>query len=666
MAVIAVDINRQEPYAEGQVFGSTGSYQRMDGMLTIAVDPTHERNQAIVDLDLAPRDAQGRVCFRCDFALLVPQIPHNGNRRLIVDVVNRGRKRVVGTFNRAAPTLEGSPEIPPGDGFLFRHGYSVVSIGWQWDVYRSDALLGLEPPYAQRQGQPVQGQATVEIRPNQRETTRLLANRIHRPNPAADVNEPQAKLWVRDWEDGPDTEIPRHTWRFARESPDGVTPSPEHIYLASGFEPSKIYTVVYTAAAAPVVGTSLLAVREVAVWLRHAEELNPVAKGFERVYAYGVSQTGRLLRHFLYLGLNVDEAGRIVYDGMMPHVAGGRRGEFNHRFAQPSQQAAPGFGQRFPFADEAIADPYSGLSDGLLSRLRTLQAVPKMIYTNSSAEYWRGDGSLIHIDPAGQSDLAPAPESRIYHFAGTQHVVAGMPQASGVGPDGSRGRYPFNIIDYRPLQRATLINLDRWVSEGLEPPPSCHPRLADGTAKTRQAVIEAFDNSGYIPNVSTPATDRLWVVREVDLGPDVERGIGRYPVKEARVYPCYVAALDGDGNEIAGIRLPDLTVPVATHTGWNLRHPETGAPEQQMAMQGFSTFFAPTRVAREADGDPRLSIEERYTSREDYLAQVRQAARHLADHRYILEEDIEHVVTACAERYDAACANLMNAAATAD
>ncbi len=666
MAVIAVDIKQRQPYAGGQAFGHTGPYERIDGILTIAVDPLHEANQTIVDLPLAPRDAQGRVCFHADFVLLAPQTPDHGNRRLVVDVVNRGRKRVVGTLNRAAPTLEASPEIPAGDGFLFRHGYSVVSIGWQWDVYRSDALLGLEPPYAQQGGQPLQGQATVEIRPNVTETTRLLANRIHRPTPVADVDEPQATLYVREWEDGPDTVIPRSAWRFARESPDGIEPSHEHIYMASGFEPGKIYTVVYTAAAAPVVGSTLLAVREVAVWLRHVSDLNPVSGGFERVYAYGVSQTGRLLRHFLYLGLNVDEAGRLVYDGMLPHIAGGRRGEFNHRFAQPSQQAAPGFGQRFPFADETTTAPYAGQTDGLLSRLRSLQAAPKIIYTNSSAEYWRGDGSLIHIDAAGAADLEPAAESRIYHFAGTQHVVSGMPQASGIGPDGSQGRYPFNVLDYRPLQRAALINLDRWVSEGVEPPPSCHPRLDDGTAVTRQTVIEAFSNSRCVPDLATPDPDRLWVVREVDLGPDADRGIGQYPVQEGRASPCYVSAVDGDGNEIGGIRLPDLTVPVGTHTGWNLRHPDTGAPEQQMAMQGFSTFFAPTRAAREAAGDPRASIEERYASREAYLAQVRQAAQQLANDRYILEEDIDNVVVACAERYDAACAHSAVAQATAD
>jgi hypothetical protein len=363
-----------------------------------------------------------------------------------------------------------STPILPGDGFLFTRGFAVVSIGWQWDVYRSDALLGLEAPCAELAGQPPHGRVIVEMRPNVLEKTRLLADRVHQPNPAANLEEANAMLLVRDWKDAPATVIPRQAWRFARESDNGVVPSREHVYLDSGFKPGKMYYIVYTPSKAPVVGTGLLAVRDVAVWLRHASALNPVEGGFERVYGYGVSQTGRMLRHFMYLGLNQDEAGRLVYDALLPHVAGGRRGEFNHRFAQPSQQHTPGFGHLFPFADNATTDPLTGRTDGLLERLRSLQAVPKIIYTNSSAEYWRGDSSFAHIDPSGQVDLEPAPESRIYHFAGTQHGAGTLPPATGSGPDGSTGRYPYNVVDYRPLLRAALINLDRWVSDGVEPP----------------------------------------------------------------------------------------------------------------------------------------------------------------------------------------------------
>lgn len=646
MPAVEISVDRREAYAGGAEFGATGAYERLDGTVTFAVDPEHEANRAIVDLELAPRDAEGRVRFRCDFVLIAPVDASRGNGRLIVDVVNRGRPRVIPTFNRV---VSPAPlDLPPGDGFLFRHGYSVVSIGWQWDVYREQGLLALDAPPALVDGRPVQGESIVEIRPNERERTRLLANRTHRPYPAADLEEAGARLLVRDWEDGEDTELPRASWRFARETPDGVEPSAEHVYLEEGFEPGRIYHLVYTATDACVVGTGLLAVREIASFLREASELNPCAGGFERVIGYGVSQTGRLLRHLLYLGLNADESGRMAFDGLLPHVAGGRRGEFNHRFAQPSQQSVPGFGHRFPFADEPLTDPLTGETAGLFDRARELGVMPRVIYTNSSAEYWRGDGCLVHIDPTGKQDLPPAPESRIYHFTGTQHTAGTLPQQRDA-VEGARGRYGSNVVDYRPLLRAALRHLDAWVSEGVEPPPSCHPLVEQGTAVPREEALAGQ----RIPGLVTPDPERLWVLRTVDPGPEADRGIGRYPAVEGETYPALVAAVDGNGNEAAGVALPDITVPVATHLPWNPRHPETGAPEQIVPMQGSSHFFAATRAEREASGDARLSLEERYESREGYVSEVRAEAEALVGRGYLLSEDVEVVVEGCAERWDA-------------
>ncbi len=236
MAVVNVEISRSQPYAEGRAFGEHGAYTRIDGILTYAVDPDHRANRLIVDLDLAPRDEQGRVRFRSDFTLLRPQDPSRGSQRLIVDIVNRGRRRAVATFNRAT-AVESSREIPEGDGFLFEHGYSVVSVGWQWDVYRSEALLGREAPRVETNGQPVRGPADVEIRPDVLRRTWLLANRVHQPYPVAELEDPSARLFVRDWEDGPDTEVPGDQWRFAHETVDGVVASGEHVYMESGFLP---------------------------------------------------------------------------------------------------------------------------------------------------------------------------------------------------------------------------------------------------------------------------------------------------------------------------------------------------------------------------------------------------------------------------------------------
>ena len=304
-----------------------------------------------------------------------------------------------------------------------------------------------------------------------RETTRLLANRAHRPYPVANLNDPDAMLLVRDWEDGPDSRIDRSEWQFARETDGAVMPSDEHVYMASGFEPGKIYNVIYTAARPVVVGCGMLAIREAAAWMHEASATNPVAGGFVKIYGHAVSQSGRLLRTMVYCGLNVDEGGRPVFDGLLPHVAGGRRGEFNHRFAQPSCQSAPSFGHQFPFADNELTDPLTEQTDGLLSRLRRLNAVPKIIYTNSAAEYWRGDASLAHIDSTGKVDLEPAEETRHYLFAGTQHLPGAPDQMRGVGPDGSTGAHPYNVVDYIPLLRAALVNLDRWATDGLHPRP---------------------------------------------------------------------------------------------------------------------------------------------------------------------------------------------------
>ena len=642
MPVVSVDIKSRQSFADGAAFGATGDYERIDGVLEFAVDPGNTRNASIVDLEYAPVDGAGLVRFASDFTLVAPRDPSKGNGRVIVEAVNRGRRRTIAFFNRGPTPPIDSDAIPEGDGFLLRNAYSVLSIGWQWDVYRSNALLGLDAPGISIEGQPVTGQACVEMRPTAQERTRLLANREHEPYPVADLNDPGATLLVRDWEDGPDTVIPRSRWHF---------PDPQHLTLEPGFQPGKIYYCIYTAANPVVVGCGMLAIREAAAWLRNASDGDLVHGGYERVYGHGVSQCGRLLRHMLYLGLNLDQDGRPVFDGLLPHVAGGRMGEFNHRFAQPSCQSNPGFGHQFPFADDTLSDPLTEQTDGLLLRLRELNAVPKIIYTDSAAEYWRGDAALTHIDGTETLDLDHAPETRRYLFAGTQHLPGDPDLMVGQGPDGSTGVHPYNAVDYIPLLRAALLNLDRWVSEGIEPPESMHPRLHDGTVVTQADYLAG---SVAVPERSLPDPDRLWRIREIDVGPRAERGIAAYPVKEGRAYPQLVPAADGDGNDLAGIRLPDLTVPVGTHTGWNLRHPDTGAPEQLMSMQGSTHWFPATEAQRVAAGDPRPSLEQRYANREDYASRAREAATKLADDGYLLVEDIDLVVNSCLERYDCA------------
>lgn len=648
MALISFEISNRQDYAGGASFGDVGPYEQIDGIAHYAVDPDHERNQQIVDLEHCPRDAQGLVHFSGDLTLLIPKHPERAGRRLFAELPNRGRK-LIPRYVHCSTTEPGtSPEIPPGDGLLLRHGYVVASIGWQWDVYRSDLLMGLEPPVAQG----ISGTTVVRFQPNGPTNHKLLADRVHKPLPAADVNDPDAVLTVRDSELGEARVIQRDQWRFAREENGQPLPDPEYMYLTSGFEPGKVYEITYRTEYAPIVGAGLIAARDAASFLRFSDAPgNPCAGTIDHAYGFGISQTGRMLRHFIYLGMNLDEENRQVYDGLLPHVAGARRGEFNHRFGQPSVQNSPGFGHLFPHADEPTANPDTGEVAGLLDRQRELGGVPKIFWTNSSAEYWRGDCGFLHLDMAGKHDLGLAPEVRIYAFAGSQHDPGQVPLTDLNTNTGSRGMFGFNALDYTPLLRAAIINMHRWAAEGVEPPESYYPKLADGSISTEETVIENFPN---VPGLYRPDTRFLRKLPRVDVGPDADRGIGSFPVKTGETFPAFVWAIDADGNENAPVKLPDLANPVATYTPWNPRHPETGHPEQIIAMRGSTFFFSRTEAERAELNDPRPSLEARYEGRDNYLASVRETANALAQAGYITSEDIESCLDDAAVRYDEA------------
>jgi hypothetical protein len=652
MPLVRFEIVSRGPYAGGRRFGAGGAYEQVDGTAYFAVDPIHPANARICDLQLAPRNAAGLVEFTTDFSVVLPLDATRANGRCIVELPNRGRRRVVAVMNCAPPDAPVGPQAHPGDGFLFARGYTVASIGWQWDVYPSPELLGLAAPSAMQDGKPIGGESMVEIRPNERGRTRLLADRIHRPLPATPGEQRDARLLVRDWEDGEDTLIPRSRWRFACETATGaVEPSTEHVWLEGGFEPGRIYQIVYATDRAPVVGLGLLAARDVAAFLRTPSAVNPSGGALRALILYGISQTGRMQRHFLSLGLNRCEDGGHAYDGFHVHIAGARRGAFNHRFAQPSNQTTPLWGHVFPFADVATSDPLTGRTAGLLDRLAAAGGPPKIISTDSAAEYWRGDAALAHIDTSGRHDLPEHPLTRRYLFAGAQHTPGYLGQSRTNPGTGTIARYSLNVLDYLPLHRAALINLDRWITEDIDPPPSRHPRLSDATAVVREEVLAAF---ARLPGFTPPDPQRLPFVRTVDMGSDEATGIGRYPAREGAFYSALVSAVDADGNETAGIRLPDITVPVGTHAGWNPRDPVTGSPEQIVPMNGLTLWFAPDEATRVARGDPRRSLAERYRDEADYCAKVRAAAVQLAAERYLLEEDVERVVEAAVVRYRAA------------
>ena len=649
MAVVNAKIVNRTPFENGTPWGKYGPYERIDGTINFGVEPNNPANSAIIDLEHSPITQSGRVTFTSDFVLLQPS--DREPTRLLVDVVNRGRKRAIPDFNMVSPTLSPSSEIDPGDGFLFRNGYAVLSVGWQYDVYRSSSLLGMDPPAVKVNGDFTEGINLVEIRPNQIQKCYLLANRIHKPYPSVSTDNTRARILVKEWEDGPETEIPSSKWSFAKETEGEPTPDVEHVYMDAGFQPGKIYNVIYRATNPVVSGATLMSVRDVGSWIKYGGPNCPVKATVKHAYAYGISQTGRLLRHYLYAGMNLDEKGRQVYDGILAHVAGGRRGDFNHRFAQPSQQSSPGFGHLFPFTDVPSLDPFGRGTEGLQDRQLKTGGTPKVMYTNTSAEYWRGDASLSHTDPSGCCDKDFPDNTRSYFFSGTQHVPNKLPQKKTPGPDGSLGLHGFNVVDFRPLLRAALTNLVSWVEENTSPPETKVPRLDEGTAIPLETALEKF---GHLKHIKTPDPSRMWRIREINIGPHESQGITTYPVEEQREYPKFVSDIDDDGNEIAGIRMPDISVPIGTHTGWNLRSPETGSPEQIISMVGFTDYFIHDKSSSLSTKDPRKSIKERYGSRSNYVNACRDAAKKLAEDKYLLTEDIELVVQNCGLRYDEA------------
>jgi hypothetical protein len=559
----------------------------------------------------------------------------------LFDVPNRGRKVALGLFNSTIRVPDPTTAEDFGNGFLMRRGYTVAWCGWQHDVPRQDGLVALTVPTARGDLGPIGGPVLCEWRPNSRLETLPMADRYHLAQPTADLTDPAARLTVREHAGAPAVAIARAAWRFTDAT---------HVSLAGGFEPGKIYELVYRAENPPLVGLGLLAVRDTAAWLRagSASAGNPCAGELERAYVIGVSQTGRFLRHLLYLGLNEDEVGRKVFDGVIAHIAGARRGEFNQRFGQPSLNATCSVGSLFPFTDTSAVDRVTGQRGAQLARLQARGTVPKIVAVNTSAEYWRGDASLVHSDVEGTKDVAPHPETRLYLFAGCQHTPGTLPPPDADPNTGSRGLHTFNVVDYSPLLRAVLVNLDRWVTDGVEPPPSVVPRLEDGTGVLAETTRASFTR---IPGVRFP--DRIERPRRLDFGPEVGRGIvHELPPKIGAPFASFVPSVDADGNDVPGIRPVELLAPLATFTGWNPRHPDQGVPGDLMSMLGSTLPFAVTRAGREASGDPRASIEERYGSRTAYLARAREAASRLVAERHMLAEDVDAVVERAGRLWD--------------
>ncbi len=624
----------ESPTFEGREFGSVGQYEKIVARAFLEVDPTDQHNAGIVDLKLAPRTAAERVEFVADVVILKPIDLVKGNGRIFYEVVNRGRKRSLGLINDAAWSNDPTTAAHAGNGYLMREGYTVVWSGWQGDVPPGEGRMRLEVSVLRG----ITGTNQDEFIFGH-DYNPFVANLSY---PAADLDPAKATLTVRQNERDPRVTPSDLSFEYFVVARAGVTATSPHqivIHRPAGFDSGAIYEFTYPGRDPVVMGLAFASTRDVVSFLRReksdpAGNPNPLAPNgrpaIRYAYAFGRSQSGRFLRDFLYQGFNEDDKGQMVFEGIMPHVAGSRKMFTNYRWAQPGRYSrqhethlTPG--DQFPFTYGVLTDPLTGKRDGILARCLEAQNCPKVMHTDTSTEFWQARSSLVVTDTIGADVELPA-NVRAYLIASAPHgnSIDAVP-----GPTAYCQQFS-NPLHVGASMRALLQALDRWVSEGVEPPHSRFPSRAEGTLVTPDPVGISFPS---IPKFTY--NGRVNGLRVTDYSAQ--------PPREGKAYPVFVPKVDVDGNDVAGIRMAAVEVPRATYLGWN--HRRQGFAEGELcSLTGSYIPFAETRDERKASGDPSLSIEERYPTHETYVDKVTEATNRLLENRLLLEEDAKRIV----------------------
>lgn len=654
--LLSLEIHRREPFAGGKSFDKVGPYEIIQGVARFGVKPQHARNKLIVDLPLALRNKEGLVEFASDFFILAPKNPEKGNGAILYDVNNRGNKLALRMFNSAPAVNDPKTEKDAGNGFLMRKGFTVVWCGWIGELLPGNDRLLLQAPVATDGGKPITGTVRYEMVSDKETDAMPLSRRDgHGSYSPTKKGEAEGVLTWRLHPKAKPVPIPREQWSLERvpipKVAKGVQGTLQQIKLklSGGFRPGYIYELVCEAEGPIVQGVGFAAVRDLVSFLRHdGSKQNPLAtaKGkssINKAYAFGVSQSGRFLRHMLYQNFIIDEKDRRVFDGLMPHVAGGGLGFFNHRFAQPTRHNAQHEehwypADVFPFTYGVQTDPFSKRVDGILKRYVDEQRGEDhvlIMHTQSAAEYWHRSGSLVHTDPLGTKDFDDTQEAVcIYAFGGTQHGPAPWPPTKGIADNLA------NPADYTPFLRALLVAMHEYCVNRTAPPRSVYPNIANKTL-----VDWRQDSTGFpaIPGVRYPE-----VIQQPSVtyfGPQflTKSLISIDPPQLKGDYVVLAPKCAKDGNEIGTLLLPEVFVPLATYTGWNLRHRSAGAEGMLASLQGSYIPFPKTEKERKSTGDPRLSVEERYGSFKDYCKEFARSCANLEGAGYLLHEDVERM-----------------------
>ena len=639
---IVIDPARsQSPTFGGLTFGSAGQYEKLRGAAYGELDPSDPRNAVITDIGLAPVNARGMVEYSMDIFILKPIELNAGNHRLLFDFNNRGSMRL-GHLNDAPPTNDPTTPADAGTGFIMDRGYSVASNGWDISA-RGSGSMKITVPVATIGGAPITGPSYEYIVfDNSATLTSQLAY------PAATLDKSQAKLTVRARLDDEATTIPPSGWDYTSAAGREIRLHPE----GTPFEQSHIYEFTYMAKDPVVAGIGLAATRDFVSFLRNAgrAEGNPLAGDVRHTLSYSISQPSRTLNDFQTLGFNEDEHGRRVFDGILSHTGGGSGDQINYRFGQTDRTERNRQNHLypeavFPFAHQVLTDHVTGKTGGRSERGRDGNTSPKRFEVNTANEYWCKAASLLHTDTRG-NDLPDPEDVRFYLLSGLSHGV-------GNASDRKNNQQFTNGVSPYAAHRALLVALDEWVSQGIEPPESRVPRRSNDAAV---AVPRPGFQTGYVPpedlgwpGIPGVTYNGLITTRYLlDFGPEFDRGVlSNYPPTLAGcpTYPIFVSRVDADGNEVAGVRLPDVEVPIATTTGWALRRAGFGENDGGES-DGQHIPFRTTRAERLSAGDPRLSLEERYRDHEGYVKAVTRAARQLEEQRFLLPADVQSHIDA--------------------
>ena len=630
----------QSPTFEGRTFGAIGAYEKLRGKAYGEVDPADPQNALITDVELAPR-VGGKVQYSMDIYILKPIDLSKGNGKVFMEVNNRGGK-LFGAFNGSSGGNDPTTAAHAGDAFLMNLGYSLAWNGWDPSAPAANNNLTITVPVATNpNGSSITGRSYEYIVFDNATTAQSAL-----AYPAATLDKSQARLTVKQHLRDTPVEIPAAGWDYA--SPAGTA-----IRLSSGnFQQSAIYEFEYTAKDPVVAGLGLAATRDFVSFLKSSDPANPLRGHADVVEAFTVSQPARYLNDFFKLGFNEDEDGRRVFDGVLNWIGGGDGVAINYRFSQTARTERNRQNHRypeapFPFAWPELTDPYTGAKGGRGVSCALTNTCPKVLETNSANEYWVKAGSLLHSFPNGK-DLRRDPENvRFYLLSSVEHTVGGAPPRSA----GTCQQFR-NSTNPNPVLRALFVALDQWVTQGVEPPKSQVPGPG-----TRAYSIPLDNGIGFVPqdalgwpNIPGVTYSGLITVRHLfDFGARFDEGImdTNPPNFSGPVYPSYVSKVDHDGNEIAGIRLPDVAAPIATTSGWGLRAQAFGgSPFDGCEASGQWIPFPTTKAERLATGDPRKSLEERYKNHAGYVKEVAKEARKLEQRRLLLPADVQRYIDA--------------------